>query len=343
MKNCKMCKINAADKKGSHIVPHFLLKRILNDIGEKGRDKEVAFILKKDVTTSHFGRAVQPEKLEEIYGEVTEDLIENNIDQAVVDNYFCTDCEKRLGTIESEYAKTLNQQTSLKSNYISEKRPFLCFLFWTSLIWRLSIQEDSGFKLKQKEENKLGRILDKYLKLKLEQIQPDSLDSDLFNIGYKLLRAPNFSQKKGTWLHWSSTYERPYSFIIDEYLLFFYFKKNHLKGLALNFYNTEKFKRKANFNTCFSSESIYGLEPRDYEKVTDGLMKYAVHTRLNTLSHHLDEIHQLLGGKGKHMKPYLKQTIIKRITDSDKPLGHSQTRETYIEIIKRTIEELKNT
>ncbi|MRX63582.1 hypothetical protein [Maribacter luteus] len=343
MKNCQLCKINVADKKGSHIVPHFLLKRILNDLGEKGRDKEVAFILKKDVTTSHFGRAVQPEKLKEIYGEVTEDLIENNTDDAIVDNYFCTNCEKRFGTIESEYAKTLTQSTSTKSNYISEKRPFLCFLFWASIIWRLSIQEESGFKLKQKEENKLGRILNKYLKLESDQIQPDSLDSDLLNIGYKLLRAPNFSQKKGTWLHWSPTYERPYSLIIDEYLLFFYFKKNHLKGISLNFYNTEQFKKKAYFNTCFSSESIYGIEPQDYEKVTEELMKYAVHTRLDTLSRYLDEIHQLLGGKGKHMNPNLKQTIIKRITDSDKPLGHSQTRETYIEIIIRTIKEWKYT
>lgn len=342
MKNCLICKINIADKKGSHIIPHFILKRILNDVGETGRDKEVGFILKKDVTTSYFGRAVQPEKLEEIYGEVTEHLIANNTDDTVVDNYFCSNCEKRLGIIESEYAKTLNQPTSTKSNYISEKRPFLGFLFWVSIIWRLSVQEKSGFKLKQKEENRLGRILDNYLKLESNEIKSDTQDSDLLNIGYKLLRAPNFSEEKGTWLHWSPTYERPYSLIVDEYLLFFYFKKNHLNGITLNFYGSEKLKEKADFNTCFNSETIYGMEHQDYEKIMQELMKFAVHTRFDTLSRILDGIHQYLGGKGKQMNPELKKLIIKRITDPDQPLGHSQTRGNYIEIIMRTMKEWNN-
>ena len=343
MEKCRICKVNITDKKGSHIVPHFILKRILNDIGVKGRDKEVGFILKKDVTTSHFGRAVQPEKLEEIYGEVTEELIDNNTDDAVIDNYFCSNCEKSLGIIESEYAKTISQSTSIKSNYIGEKRPFFGFMFWVSIIWRLSIQDGSGFKLKQKEENRLGRILNKYLNLQLEEIKPDSTDLDLLNIGYKLLRAPNFSDKKGTWLHWSPKYDRPYSLIVDEYLLFFYFKKNHLKGITLNFYGSEKLKKKADFNTAFNSESIYGIEYQDYDRITQELMKFAVNTRLETLSHHLNEIHQFLGGKGKQMNPELKKRIMKRITDSDKPLGHSQTRENYVEIIVRTIKEWGNT
>src|SRR5690606_36970555 len=150
--------------------------------------------------------------------------------------------------------------------------------------------EKSGFKLKQKEENRLGRILDNYLKLESNQIKPDTQDADLLDIGYKLLRAPNFSEEKGTWLHWSPTYERPYSLIVDEYLLFFYFKKNHLNGVALNFYGSEKLKEKADFNTCFSSETIYGMEHQDYEKITQELMKFAVHTRFHTLSRILDEI-----------------------------------------------------
>lgn len=34
MEKCNLCKENDADKKGSHIVPHFLLKRIENIEGK---------------------------------------------------------------------------------------------------------------------------------------------------------------------------------------------------------------------------------------------------------------------------------------------------------------------
>jgi len=43
MDNCKLCKNKPADKKGSHIVPHFLLKRIENEEGKSERDYEIGF------------------------------------------------------------------------------------------------------------------------------------------------------------------------------------------------------------------------------------------------------------------------------------------------------------
>ncbi len=167
MRNCLLCLKNLADETGSHIVPHFLSKRLDNEVGSRERDKELGFRITQDTTESYFGSAVLPEKLEEVYGEVTDEVIDNNNIDGIVDNYFCKSCEKRFGEFESEYAKTLTKNTSLNDNYVSEKRPFLGFLFWTSVIWRLSIQEKSGFKLKPKEEKKLGRILDKLKQIPL--------------------------------------------------------------------------------------------------------------------------------------------------------------------------------
>src|SRR5690554_2297226 len=116
MRNCLLCDENPADKTGSHIVPHFLAKRIDNEPGESGRDKEMGFVITEDSTTSYFGRSVQPEKLEEIYGEVTDELIENNSIDGIVDNYFCSDCETNLAIIESEYAKTIESNTEIDEN-----------------------------------------------------------------------------------------------------------------------------------------------------------------------------------------------------------------------------------
>ena len=311
MNKCLLCLIKDADETGSHIVPHFLMKRIENAPGDKERDKEIGFVIKKGFTSSHFGRAVQPKKLEEIYGEVTDELIESNTNDIVVDNYFCKTCEKRLAAIENEYSKTIGSKTETNANFISEKRPFLGFLFWISIVWRLSIQENSGFKLKQKEERKLGRILNSYLNTDIKQIKPDPSDPDLANIGYKLLRAPNYSDNNSTWLHWSHIYERPYSFIIDEYLFFLYFKKNHMKGMTLDFYGSEPLKKKAIFNTAFSSESVYGMEHQEHKEVGERMIFFSVQTRLNALSELLDNLHRESGQKGKHMPTDLKNEIIK--------------------------------
>ncbi|MGB6084903.1 hypothetical protein [Moheibacter sp.] len=105
MKKCLLCKENEPDKTGSHIVPHFLIKRIDNDDNQKGRDKELGFILGDTTTSTYFGRLIQPEKLEEVFGEVTDDLISNNKIDGIVDYYFCSDCEKKFSNIESIYAK----------------------------------------------------------------------------------------------------------------------------------------------------------------------------------------------------------------------------------------------
>ncbi len=45
MRNCLLCYENPADKTGSHIVPHFLVKRIDNEPGQSGRDKEMGFVI----------------------------------------------------------------------------------------------------------------------------------------------------------------------------------------------------------------------------------------------------------------------------------------------------------
>jgi hypothetical protein len=85
-KICRLCHKKEADKKGSHIVPHFLLKRIENIEGKTQRDYELGFRIDKMGMSSHFGRSVQSEKLEETFGEISDKDIENNTHPLVVDN-----------------------------------------------------------------------------------------------------------------------------------------------------------------------------------------------------------------------------------------------------------------
>lgn len=342
MKNCLLCLKNPADKTGSHMVPHFLSKRIDNEVCSRERNKELGFRITQDTTQSYFGSAVLPDKLEEVYGEVTEELIKKNNVDGIVDNYFCKGCENRFGEVENEYAKTLNKATIINENYVSEKTPFIGFLFWTSIIWRLSVKEKSGFNLKLKEEKKLGRILNKYLISDIRELSYNKNDSDLGDIGYKILRSPKFSDKFSTWLHWSPYNERPYSLIIDEYFIFLYYKKSHLNGMIQEFYGSDKFKIEAIFNTPFTVENIFGISHEDYKIISDNLALFGAKMRIDNLSWKLDMIHQKLGGNGKVMYPNYKKEIMNRISNSGEVLGKRGTKKEYVKIIVDTINEIEN-
>jgi hypothetical protein len=193
MENCLLCNNKKAYKKGSHIVPHFLLKRIENVEGKTGRDYELGFAIGEFNTDSHFGRAVQPEKLEEVYGELSDEEIESNKHPLVVDYIFCSPCETRLSKIESEYAKTLN--THSNEEYDSGISAELGLLFWVSIVWRMSINKKSGVQLSKNENETLRRILDRCLTNNISTIDINSMrtSKDLKKINYKLFRSRDSS------------------------------------------------------------------------------------------------------------------------------------------------------
>lgn len=333
MGKCQICKHNEADKKGSHIVPHFLIKRIDSESEKKERDKELGFIIDPNQTTSYFGRAVLPEKLEEIYGEVDDELIDENRVHGVVDYYFCTNCEKRLSVLEGIYSNTIKKDVEPNEEYFSTAESFVGFLFWVSIVWRLSIQDGSGFKLKPKVEKRLGRIISKYLKDKAGDIKPEENDEDLHDIGYKILRSPNYSEKNATLMHWQPSYERPYSIMIDEFIVFLYMKNSHLKGMTLDFYGSEKYKQKAPFNTPYDKEKVLPIGYADFQTIFTRVTDFAAFLKLKSLNFNLDALHRNLGGKGKYMEQKLKDEIKYKIAHSEEKLGIRHTIQEQAKII----------
>lgn len=341
MKKCLICK-NDADKTGSHIVPHFLLKRIYNQEGDTKRDKELGFTIDENDSRMFFGRAILPERLEEVYGPVDEQLLEQNNVEGIVDNIFCDTCEKKLAIIEGEYSKSLTIISPPNTSYQTNKIPFLGFLFWLSVIWRISIIPNSGFKLKDKDEKKLQRILNKYLNIEINQIELDIKDPDLLDIGYKILRAPDFSITFPTFQYGHFFSERPYFLVIDEFIIFLYFKKSHMKGMIHDFFGSYKFLSKSKFNSPFQIEEIYSLDFADFKIIMDKMVKFFAEKKILNLSTKLDLIHQrLLPNRGKKMNLTLKEKILKNIANSDVKLGKKNL-ENELKIMQQTIIEFYN-
>jgi hypothetical protein len=320
--NCRICDKNPADKSGSHIVPHFLLKRIDGEEGSKKRDKEMGFLMSEVHPTSYFGRGTSPEKLEEIYGEVTEERIEKNSIPLVEDNIFCSDCEKKLGEIESAYAQTLKNGYEVGTNYSNLDDSFLAFHFWTSIVWRLSIAQNSGFKLLESDEIRLGVILSEHLTKKNYQIEDLKKEKVLEGITYKILRSINYSDSKSTVLFCHPELQNPYFFVIDEFIIVFSIDKPINET---GFKEIDKQIKEAELNSSTVGELIRSVKP----KVIDGIQEYFYEELskryLLNLSKELDVIHRKLGGKGQ-LPMAVKEEIAKRIiNDDDQVMGNKYT------------------
>ena len=134
---CLLCKINKADKKGSHFTPIGILKKV---VGKRGAEHEVTIDPFGGQVSEYFGR----ENLKN-----TDPTIRQS--DNVADYIFCSDCEKKLGIIESECIDKLHtfsdnllngtlkiEKTAAGNTFFPFTKPHknVVTLFFYSIIWR---------------------------------------------------------------------------------------------------------------------------------------------------------------------------------------------------------------
>lgn len=213
---CLLCKKKPADKPGSHMVPHLLIARTFSYDGSKDREKVVVDVtnLSEGYKEKYFGHHVYDDTVNELIGRsLTDDEIEEEnkkVNALTRDYVFCEDCEKRFSTIESYYAEILDG----KKNY----PPEIPYLFWLSVMWRMSVGE-MGCKMDRDHEEKLRKVLDKCLAIKREDIITKR--SKLGYCAYSLYRANDTRDETlGIFGHHSSTI--PYQALMGDILINFY-------------------------------------------------------------------------------------------------------------------------
>jgi len=339
MEKCRLCKEKAADKKGSHIVPHFLLKRIENVEGKTDRDYELGFYIEEFDTKSYFGRAILPDKLEEIYGTLSDEEIEKNKHPLVVDNYFCSDCEKRLSVIESVYSKTLD--TVDDGKYKSGISSDIGLLFWMSVFWRMSIHMRSGVKLTSGENETLRRILNRTLTQSLDSIDISQMESskDLKKITYKLIRCPKFSDKNPTFLLFHPDFDKPYSLLIDEYIVFLSLKNNYVHYKTREFFGIKNEIFDLTTNYVGTDEEISTISDDKLKTVNDAIIIKMKTLRMSHLDKFFNKLHVAAGGHGSVMPDEIRTQIMDELTSTEKKLGRKYTiqdlRDSTMKIMKK--------
>ena len=210
MNKCLLCKEKDANKTGSHIIPSFLMKRIN---GDGKRDHEVGFVIKNGVSYPYFGRDIYEDKRRTITD--NEELLYSRDNYDVKDYILCNSCEDFFSSLESKYAPSLNLNFSADSNTINTKvSSSNALLFWCSIIWRISVTEHFGCRLRQDLEERV--------RLSLVNNSIEKL-----NVHYALFRCKDYSKtsKIGT-LACMDIKDNNVLLLVDDFMLVMIFDLN---------------------------------------------------------------------------------------------------------------------
>ncbi|KAB2868778.1 MAG: hypothetical protein F9K37_09545 [Bacteroidales bacterium] len=135
---CKICKRNAADETGSHLLTAWLIASVYDESG-RNRDYEIIFNMnEKFFRKPYFGRNILPDKIEDIIGKKKEEIDFKNQKHAFVENHiFCKHCEKRFKIIEDEFLNKIHRKLRLENFSILKNKKYSIQLIDNNLILRL--------------------------------------------------------------------------------------------------------------------------------------------------------------------------------------------------------------
>jgi hypothetical protein len=213
------------------------------------RNKEFVVSIGNEAVQNHIGRELTPEQIEEYMGrELTDEEIEQNFIPFIQDNIFCTNCEKKLGYLETIYAEKIHNKISKDDGtknhtYTFDNSLGLISLFWYSVIFRLSISSHNPKKLKIKEENALRNYLNLNLKNTVDELTEHTTKIINKNCPYPMaifFNSNSVNKLSSNTVVGIPKYVNPYFFIINEYVIIQYHKSTQVNGMKHSFFGIEK-------------------------------------------------------------------------------------------------------
>lgn len=218
MPKCKLCLIEEADKRNSHLIPKFMGKRLFESSQPK-------YSIRIDISG----------KYDKIQDTPKEDFI------------FCSKCENRFAKLEHYFSLKLtsihnykNEQDKFKIHISGENTILECLkipynamkLFNYSLVWKASISnlhEFLKFKLPDSSEQKLREFLDSNLTNShsdlmktLNEVQDNS---DFDSYFFKCLVKNEYSRGIYTAYEFG---ENAFGIFLVDIIIFFYIDKNRI-------------------------------------------------------------------------------------------------------------------
>ncbi len=213
---CMLCRKAEAIVTNSHIVPRFIIQRFFNLDGSNTRDIEAVdcWSLQDGESYRNFGTDASADIFEKVLGF---EVIQSEIDEYTKnrtlarDYVFCPHCEKSLGVIETLYSE-ISRNPGKKYNHA------IPYLFWMSVIWRMSAV-GIGIKLAVQHEEKLRKILNNSLAETKTGVITDY--RKLGHFAY-IIAVANDTRDETLGIFGHHQYMLPYVFMIGNMVLNFY-------------------------------------------------------------------------------------------------------------------------
>lgn len=296
MEKCLLCKTNDADRKGSHIVPHFLIQSMYNADGEKGRDKEVSMEIGAFSIGLYFGRSVSVDKINSVLGrELKDEEIEGQSNPFVLDFIFCNKCENRLGKIESIYSKESQKLQHLDSNfYLNGCTSLTATLFWTSVFWRIAVTKIALISANDDLFEFLRILLNEALTEEEKDIEKSVVihKDKIITISHFLIKPyERKSSTKGVFLI-SPINETPYTMIINDNVLFFSTTTQFKMQESLVFFGFEKYYSNSGLNPKKNDHELLSIISNEqFDKCLKNISQFKADLYKNELESHFNHIH----------------------------------------------------
>lgn len=204
--DCALCRKADADEVGSHLAPNFIIHKAFSFDGKGKRDHEISYLthLNNPSESTYYARGVNPVNIKADLGhEMSDEEIEENVNNLVYDHLFCKGCEKRFGKLETEYSKFYNDGKQID--------PKVAYLFWLSVFWRMSVGSmaiDMGIN----DELNIRNILDRNI---TDPENAITTEENLGDYGYIIFRCRDV-QKGDSGIFGTRTRSLPYVIIIND-------------------------------------------------------------------------------------------------------------------------------
>lgn len=297
---CKLCQKNAADKTGSHIVPHWLLKRVFNLDGVKGRDAEIGFMISDTNNLASIGRRISLDDYREMFGSPSDELINSLTEKILVEDFvFCSSCEKRFSIVETEYAKAFHSSALNKRGEL-DISPCLGILFWASVLWRFSINNSAiEFRMAKKLKSKLRLTLDRFLPINSQGFNFEMMINDelMCAMKYKIIRSEQAFN--GGVIHPNRSVENPFFIWINDLVVMFWVDKS---SVGKTFWGFENVFKNQNVNSLLTNVTIGIVDEMIFKQAIQNTIDNLTYRREYYTRSFLDHAFKELT-KGKYKMP----------------------------------------
>ncbi len=335
---CSICRRNEATKTSSHLIPSFLLTMVSSADHSGRRDTEMLYTIGPNITKAYIGRKVPQIELEKNFNELSEERIkELSHHNAAKDYIFCPRCERLLGNLlESPYSNFLFQGQKIP--------PEIPYLFWLSVIWRVSFYNIFGeVKLKTYQEASLRNRLYGYLQAKENNAEISHLFDNL-PFQYRMLYCQGYS-KEGSGFQYGRYDEKNklLSIIFGDIILCVHFGSTKLSD-NYTFYGLEQLFRQSPLNDGGNIERHLDITSETLKESSKMLMDELRSVRLKVNRKYIIEFWKHLRRKAPLLpiEPEEKfiESSIYHLYNDDNKIGEKITYQHYAKAIANAFKDV---